>query len=312
MASSGSVDFSVSRDDIIKGALRAARIIGKDQTPNSSEITNAAQALNMIVKQWQGKADFAPGLKEWSRKTGYVFLQPGQSEYALGPSGDHATSAYVTTTLSAAKAANATSVSVTSVTGMTIGDFVGVVLTSGAIGWSTISAIPGALTIPSNSLGTAPIGARVFAYTTKMRRPLEILTAVLRDTLGEDFPVVFMKREEYEALPVKGTDGTPTKLLYEPFLTNGRLTFNAEPDDATKVLRIVFWGSMEDFDALNDTPDYPQEWFRPLKYQLAIDSWPEYKEGDPPKILVTLRNESLLIAQNTNPDTTDLSFEPNR
>lgn len=312
MSSSGSVDFSVSRDDIIKGALRAARVISRDQTPLSGQIADASEALNLIVKQWQGKADFAPGLKIWSRKTGYLFLQPGQAEYLLGPTGDQATSSYVSTTLTANKAISDTSLTVASTTGMNVSDHMGICLNDGTIGWTTITALPGTVTVAANTLGTAPSGAKVFAYTTRIRRPLEILTAVLRDNDGNDMPMRPMSRSEYEYLAVKDVDGTPMRYLYEPFLVNGKWTHDVEPDDVTKVVRFVFLGSLEDFDALTDTPDYPQEWYRPLKYQLAIDSWPEYKDGDPPKILMTLRNESLSIAQNTNPDTVELGFEPNR
>jgi hypothetical protein len=95
-------------------------------------------------------------------------------------------------------------------------------------------------------------------------------------------------------------------------LTNGRLTLDCEPSDVAKVIRIVFLGALEDFDALNDTPDYPQEWFRPLKFQLAVDLWPEYKDGDPPKSLLMLAESSLAIAQNANPETSEAFFEPDR
>jgi hypothetical protein len=311
MASSGSVDFSVNRDELIKGALRAARIIGKDQTPDATHISNGAEALNMLVKQWQAKHDFAPGLKVWSRKTAYLFLQQGESQYDLGPSGDHWTGTYSTTTTSAAKNASATSLSLTAAIGANA-DNVGIVLTDGSIGWTTISSGGGTttLTLPANSLGAASSGARVFTYTSKARRPLQVLTSVLRDTANLDSTMYQMNLETSEGRPDKTADGTPQFYLYEPFLTNGKVTFDVEPDDVTKVVRVVFLGALEDFDALTDTPDYPQEWFRALKFNLAVDLWPEYKEGDPPQVLVGLASQSLAIAQNANPETTELYFQP--
>lgn len=311
MPSSGSVDFSVNRNEIIEAALRAARILGKDQTPDASHITTGAQALNMIVKQWQGKADFAPGLKVWSRKTAYLFLQSGEHQYDIGPSGDHWTGTYSTTTSSAAKSASATSLSLTSAIGANA-DNVGIELTDGSIGWTTISSGGGTttLTLPANSLGAASSGARVFTYTTKARRPLEILTAVLRDTSSQDVPLYPMSLEAFESITDKTSDGTPQMYVYEPMLTNGRISFDREPDDVTKVVRIVFLGALEDFDAATDTPDYPQEWYRALKFQLAMDLWSEYKDGDPPSLLKLQRDESLSIAQNTTPETSDLYFQP--
>lgn len=312
MASSGSVDFSVNRDEIIKGALRAARIIGKDQTPDSTHISTGAEALNMIVKQWQGKADFAPGLKVWSRKTAYLFLQQGEHQYDLGPSGDHWTGTYYSTTLDAAEAASQTTLSVTSTTNMTNSDNIGIVLDDGSIHWSTISSFSAGdtVTIATGLASAAASGNRVFWYTSKARRPLEILTAVLRDTSTQDSPMYPMSLEAFEGITDKTADGTPTYYHYEPMLTNGRISIDVEPEDVTKVVRIVFLGTIEDFDAATDTPDYPQEWFRALKFNLAIDLWNEYKDGDPPQSLEKRAATALAIAQNTNPETSDLYFQP--
>jgi hypothetical protein len=314
MTTSGSVDFSVNRDEIIKGALRAARIIGKDATPDASHISTGAEALNMIVKQWQGRSDFGGNLKVWSRKTAYLFLAAGQSVYSLGPSGDRWTAAYSTTTLSAAKSASATSLSLTAGIG-TNADAVGIVLSDGSIGWTTISSGGGTttLTLPANSLGAASNGARVFTYTSLTRRPLRLLSAVLRDTNTKDTPLpVDYTRQDYEALPDKTADGDPLWVAYEATLTNGTLYLSSEPSDVTKVIRIVYLGTLEDFDAISDTPDYPQEWFRPLKFQLAVDLWGEYKKEELPGWLKMQRDESLSIAQNTDPETSDAYFEPGR
>jgi hypothetical protein len=70
-------------------------------------------------------------------------------------------------------------------------------------------------------------------------------------------------------------------VAYEATLTNGTLYLNSEPSDVTKVIRVVFLGTLEDFDAISDTPDYPQEWFRPLKFQLAVDLWGGVQERRP-------------------------------
>jgi hypothetical protein len=309
--SSGSVDFSVNRNEIIGGALRAARILGKDQTPDASHITTGAEALNMIVKQWQAKADFAPGLKVWSRKTAYLFLQSGEHQYDLGPSGDHWTTSYSTTTTSAAKAASATALTLATAIGAN-SDNIGIELSDGSIGWTTISSGGGTTspTLAANSLGAASSGARVFTYTSKARRPLEALTVVLRDTDGQDVTLFPMSLDAFESIPDKTSEGTAEYFLYEPMLTNGRISFDREPDDVTKVVRVIFLGTLEDFDAATDTPDYPQEWFRALKFQLAMDLWSEYKDGDPPGLLKVQRDESLSIAQNTNPETSDVYFQP--
>ncbi len=313
MTTSNSVDFSVNRNEIITAALSLNRAIGADETPGDWHITKSAFFLNMLVKQWQGRADFGANLKEFARKTTYLFLQQGQSVYSVGPSGDNWTSSYSSTTTSATKSASATALSLTSAIGANA-DYIGIKLDSGAIGWTTISSGGGttSLTLPANSLGAAASGSRVFTYTTKGRRPLQMLTGVLRDVNTKDTPIAVNKtRQDYEAIPDKTADSTPSWLAYEATLTNGTIYLNCEPADVTKVIRCVFLGTPEDFDASTDTPDYPQEWYKPLVGQLAIDTAPIF--GVPVTAEMKLfRDEGLMIAQNTTPETSDAFFEPGR
>jgi hypothetical protein len=313
MTTSNSIDFSVNRDDLITAAMRAARIIGSDVTPGSGEITTGAQALNLIVKQWQGVSDFAPGLKVWSRKRAYLFLNTGTSQYSLGPSGDHWTTTLNQTTISAAEAAGQTVLSVTSTTGMTAADNIGIELDSGALQWTTIVSTGAGpvVTVTTALTGAAAAGNRVYWYTTKARRPLNILTAVLRDSDNTDAPLAFMNLEQYQALPDKTADGDPTAIFYEGQLTNGQLYTDVEADDVTKQIYCVFLSPIEDFDVLTDTPDYPQEWFRALKYQLAMDLAPEFGRPISPDLKV-LRDESLVMARQLYADESRMHFEPGR
>lgn len=313
MTTSNSVDFSINRDEIIEQAMIDAAVLGADQVPNADDIEKCSRKLNLLVKQWQGRADFGSNLKVWSRKTAYLFLQQGQSVYSVGPSGDHWTAAYSTTTTSAAKNASATSLSLTSAIGAN-SDNVGIQLSDGSIGWTTISSGGGTttLTLPANTLGAAAAGARVFTYTTKGRRPLSLLTGVLRDVNTKDSHLPVNKtRQDYEALGDKTADGTPLWAAYEATLTNGTIYLSGEPNDVTKVIRIVFLGTLEDFDAITDTPDYPQEWYRALVAQLAIDICPMYGKVVTQDMRIA-RNEAVGIAQNTDPETSDVFFEPGR
>lgn len=311
MASSGSVDFSVSRDDIIQDAAENLGIVEEGGTPTAAQVTVLARKLNMIVKQWQGNADFARGLKVWSRKRAYIFLQKGQGSYSLGPSGDHATSSYVTTTLTANSAISDTSIEVSSISGISASDYVGVEMDDGSIHWSTVSGAPSGVTV---TLATgvsvaASTGNRLFAYTTKMRRPLSIVTAVLRDSSGTDSPMTPFLLENYEALPSKTADGAPARYMYEAQLTNGVIYLDVEPSDVTNVIRVVYISPIEDFDAASDTPDYPQSWFRALCAQLTMDGclWvgKEVTQG-----MKLARDEAVAIAKNEFPETTDIYFEP--
>jgi hypothetical protein len=310
MASSGSVDFSVSRNDIIEGALRQIGALGTGETPISAEIDDAAQALNMLVKQWQGIQDFAPGLKVWSRKRATLFLEADTVQYSLGPSGDHWTASYVETTISAAEAAGQTALSVTSETGISASDYILIEQDDGTFHESTVASV-GPLTINAGLAGAAAAGRKVFAYTTKARRPLHILTAVVRDSNGIDTPISPITLEEYEAIGDKDTDSGVSQYLYEQQLTNGVIYFDAATDDILKKVRVVYLSPIEDFDAQADTPDYPQEWFRALKFGLAVDLWPEFKgTQDIPPALKMLRDEAVAMAQRAYPARSVQHFQP--
>lgn len=313
MATSGSVDFTINRDQIIEAAAQQARILGLDQTLSYEQVTVFSRQLNMMVKQWQGTADFAPGLKEWSRKTGYVFLQSGQSSYSIGPSGDRAATSYATTTTSAAASSGASTIVVTSATSIAASDYIGVELASGALQWTTVNGAPAGstVTLTVTLTGNVSSGARVFTYSTQIRRPISILTAVLRDTSNIDSPMYPMLLTQYERIADKTADGAPARYYYQADLTNGTMKLDVEPDDVTKVIRIVYLSNIEDFDAATDTPDYPQEWLMPLVDHLAIRIAPI---GGVP-VTQEMRdnaNVSLAVAKNLNPETTDAYFEPGR
>ena len=52
MTTSGSSDFSVSRDDIITEALQQLGVIGEGGTPSANQLTDMSRLLNMMIKNW--------------------------------------------------------------------------------------------------------------------------------------------------------------------------------------------------------------------------------------------------------------------
>lgn len=79
MSTSGSTDFSVTRDDIIKRALRLIGVLAQGESPTSDQTTEAALALNGLVKAWQ-----ADGMPLWALKSYAVPLTNGASSYRIG------------------------------------------------------------------------------------------------------------------------------------------------------------------------------------------------------------------------------------
>lgn len=83
MATSGSFDFSVDRDDIITEALQICGAIGDGETPTADQLTSCSRTLNMLIKAWQ-----ADGLQLFRRKTYTITPTAGTASYSFGSGGD--------------------------------------------------------------------------------------------------------------------------------------------------------------------------------------------------------------------------------
>lgn len=310
MASSGVVTYSVNELDVITDAMESIGYKDPTETISGADLAVARRKLNMIVKQWTSQLDFAPGLKMWTRRRAYLFLQNGQVSYSLGPSGDHATETYVQTTLSTAEAQGSTSLGITSATGMSASDNIGIVLDSGAIHWTTISGTPGATTTIATGLASAAsAGNVVFAYTSKMRRPFEIESATRRDVSGNDTPVdSLMTLQEYEQIYSKTSVGSPARMYFEAQRTNAKVYIDCAPEDTTEVLRLVYLSYIEDFTATTDDADFPAEWARPLSLQLGMDLCLPFGRSVP-KELPPLLQEALSMARKAYPETAVLEYQ---
>jgi hypothetical protein len=303
MATSGTVTYSVTELDIITDALENCGVYASNETIRSEDVDLCRRKLNLIYKQWNSQTDFAPGLKMWTRRRATMFLQKDQSIYSLGPSGDNATESYVETSLTANAANGASTLTVASVTGMTSGDFVGVKLNTGAIFWTTINGAPSfpTVTLTAVTTGAAASGNPVFTYTTKMRRPFEILSAQIKDSDDVHSLVnTKMMLGEYESIGVRSTEGTPQNLYFEAQRTNAKIYLDVEPDNTSSVLTMVYTSYIEDTTATTDQVDFPAEWFKPLSWQLTIDICPSYTKQVTPEMKMA-RDESMRIAQRAYP-----------
>src|SRR5712664_1839273 len=114
MTTSGTVSFSLNRDDIIKQAMEDCGALGIGEIASDDDLQKVAKKLNIMVKQWMGTVDFAPGLKVWSRKDGNLFLSTTTGTYTLGPGGNGWATSFTQTTLGAAASAGASTITVTS------------------------------------------------------------------------------------------------------------------------------------------------------------------------------------------------------
>ena len=273
MTTSGIYNLSVNRDQIVRLAMLNIEKLDEVEVPTPQETTDVTFFLNMLVKQWKGQNDFAPGLKTWTRRHGHLFLSGQTGQYLLGPSAAGWTNNYTQATTTAAVTVGASVIPVSSVAGILPGDNFGIVIDSNAyIYWSTVlsvgaSSITITGTIPAGAQASS--GAAIYDYTTTAQQPDVIETAFLRDFQSNDTPLRTLILEQYDALPNKAALNSyvsdPTAIYHEWQLGLSNLFVDvAGAADLTKHIALSYMEETQIFTNPLDTPEYPSEWFLPL------------------------------------------------
>jgi len=276
MATSGTATFTRTRNQVIEAAARKVRAIRAGQTMGPQMLADFAEALNVMVKHWQGR-----GLHVWTVAEATLFPQVGQTQYALAASGaDHATLSYVATELAVAGTSGATSITVDDDDGVADNDHIGIVLDDGTLFWTTVNGTPASnvITLDNALTGAASAGNAVYAYTSKIVRPLKIVDA-RRYTVASarETPLAaMMARLDYRALPNKSQLGTVTQAFYDPALSTGKLSLWLTPSTVGDLINFTWWRPIEDFNAAGDNPDLPTEWMQALIFNLALVMAPEF------------------------------------
>jgi hypothetical protein len=87
MATSGSTDFSLTRNEIIQESLELLGVVAAEETPAAADVETAARSLNMMIKSWQSK-----GISLWRQTEGSLGLTAGTASFTMGAGGDFTTS----------------------------------------------------------------------------------------------------------------------------------------------------------------------------------------------------------------------------
>lgn len=82
MSTSGSYTYSVNRDTLIYAAFRVLGVFNDDAPAPQTDINNAVQALNLMIKQWMSR-----GYPLWCVSTVTIPCTNGVNTYTLGPTG---------------------------------------------------------------------------------------------------------------------------------------------------------------------------------------------------------------------------------
>ncbi len=273
MATSGSRNFSLNRNQIITNALGLLKVVGAEDTVSSADMATSSQFLNMMIKLWE-----ADGIGLWAQTEATLFLTASDGQYTLGgSSSDRIANTVVETTTSASASSGASSITVTSATGMTASDNIGIVLDSDSIQWTTISSIASTtITLATTLTADVASGNRVYTYTSTISRPHDVSQVRYRDDGDIDRELTQYSREEYFSIPNKNTDSIPLAYYYSPQLSGGELYLWPRPSTVNGRIKLTYVQTLQDFDASTDDADFPVEWLLALTYNLAVCLAPLY------------------------------------
>lgn len=276
MATSGSVNYTQTRNEIILDALQLIGVYGIGRTVSAEDMTFSANMLNKMIKAWQGK-----GIHLWSKEEAVLFVADNTGSYTLSNASSSARATKwddaVITQLNGSHAASATSLTVDSTSGMAASDIIGVVLDSDAVTWSTIASVDSSttLTIDDGLDSVAGDNKNVYTFTNRINKPLRIHSMRRRDgvTSGDnpatEIPMVALSHQDFFNLPNQDSNGVPTHYYYNPDLSDGKVYLWPRPSNPKYYFRFTYERMLEDFDAASDNPDFPTEWLECITYQLA-------------------------------------------
>lgn len=251
--------------------MQLVNIININQTARGADQEYAVDIFQSMIKLWQ-----AEGIQLWNRKQATLFTAYQDYQYSISNTSDHCANTYINTTLSGAEASGQTVLSVTSSTGMTAADNVGIELENHTRQWTTIVSVDSTtqITVTDALTSSAASGATVITYTNKIAdRPLRILDMrnVDLSNNGNTTPMENIGYDQYFNIPVKTTDGRPLNFYYDKLLDAGVLYVYPRPDNVNVLLEFTYHESMEDVDSATNNVDFPTEWTLPLIYGLAVE-----------------------------------------
>lgn len=312
MSRSGSYNFALDRDTIVKRAMQLVNIININQTARGADQAYAIDIFQSMIKLWQ-----AEGIQLWNRKQATLFTAYQDRQYTISnaSSSDHVANTYVQTVLSGNEALGQTALSVASSTGMTAADNIGIELDDGTRQWTTLVSVDSAtqVTITASLTSAAASGNTVVAYTSKIAdKPLRILDMRNIDLNNESSSISMenIGYDQYFNIPVKNSDGRPLNFYYDKLLDAGELYVFPRPDDVDVLLEFTYHEAIEDVDSSTNSVDFPTEWTLPLIYGLGAELCIAYGKFEEFKTIKPLADSYKEIVRNFDNDEEPLFILP--
>lgn len=118
-------------------------------------------------------------------------------------------------------------------------------------------------------------------------RPTQVLYAYANDaTSGIDYPLEIISEQEYNDIPLKTTQSTPTSLFYRPNYPLGVIYLYPVPvqNYTMHLTSLKPFAEASSFSAAGDTVGFPPEYNEPITANLAIRLAPKFGKQTPPEI----------------------------
>ena len=280
MSTSGIYTYSRTLNQIATEALQLIEAVGDGETLSGDHIERSKASLNSLLKESQTQ-----GMHLWTETEGTLFLKVGQSSYDFRESSTHVANSYVETTTTADTTAAVLTIPVTSITGISDGDVIGVVQNDNDIFWTTVNGAPTGLNVivdDAITLATTS-GAQVRSYTPSTSTA-PALIPVSRISPGQgsvrrkeaddyEIPIIFESRKDYFNLPNKAQNGTPIQAYYSRQDIAGEVggimyLWNA-PDSSVPVINFTYERKIQIMVSPNDTLDVADYAHEYIIYNLA-------------------------------------------
>jgi len=239
MATSGSADWTRTRNQIATAALRKVGACAQGDSPTNDQLTEAIEALNLVVKELQND-----GVRLWTVEWKVATFTA--STEVTG------TDSNIYTCIRSHTSADANK----PVTGAQ---------------WTVYWILRGSTggTWSADQSYTSVNEVLVDTDTVSIEQ------AFIRDETGYDHQVEIIGRHQYFDIINKGDTGRPQALFFDHLLSNAIYLW-PHVDDTDDVLHYHRVRLLEDFDAAANTPDAPVRWIGVMVWKTAVELAPEY------------------------------------
>lgn len=227
MTTSGSTDFSSNANVLIQDAFRAIGVLGEGQSLSADQYNLAQRALNRMLKHWNTQS-----LHLWKKRPIILYATNGKQRYVLPTDRASYEDETIKTELAASAVTSATTITVDDATGISVSDQIGIELSSNVLFWSTVSSIStNTITIADPLTGSAPLDGHVYAYTTTVSKPLNLLSAQRIESDDNEITISIVSNSDYDSLANKATTDSPSQVYFQPLSTTSNVyvwpTFNS-------------------------------------------------------------------------------------